>query len=267
MDLGLRDKVVLVTGGSRGIGRAIATEFAAEGAKLAVVARGREVLESVTTELHAKFGVETLPLAADLTRTPEVQRLVAETLARFGRIDVLVNNAGNPSRGKFDQRSDEAFSQELSLKMFGYVRLCREVFPRMLEQRSGRIINITGQHGTEPGYYNPSSLGWISGMECAALMNLTKSLAFDGGPHNVLVNSISPGYFWTDITLGGVRRRAEESGQKQEELIEARNKSQLLGRAGDPREIAAVAVFLASQRASFITGTVIPVNGGNAHSY
>lgn len=267
MDLGLKGKAVLLTGGTGGLGSAIAEEFAAEGARLALVARGRERLQQVAVDLHNRYQVEVLPVVADLTKSADATRMVKDVLTAFGRIDVLVNAAGSPARGKFDQRSDEAFTQELNLKMYGYVRVCREVFPLMMAQHSGRIINITGSHGIEPGYFNPSSMGWVSGMECAALMNLTKSLALDGGPNNVLVNAVSPGWFWTQITRNGIARLAQETGRKPEEVIALREKQFLLGRGGEPKEAAAIVVFLASSRASYITGAVVPVDGGNSHSY
>ena len=266
MDLGLAGKVVLITGASKGLGRAIAFEFGAERARLSLCARGATELHNVAAELAVRHEVDALPVPADLTRLEEVQRLVRETLARYGRIDVLVNNAGSIRGGSILTKSEAELQEDWSLKLYGYVRMTREVLPLMIKEGGGRIVNIVGTLGREPGFHGGGA-SWAAGMANAALMNLTKSMAAEGAPHNVLVNAVNPGTVRTPRTTLRLTQRAAESGKSVEELLDARDKKLFLGRAGTPEDIAAIVVFLASQRATYIAGAVMAVDGGNSQSY
>ncbi len=265
MELGLADKVVLITGASKGLGRATAFEFGAEHGRLSLCARGAGELQSVAKEIAARYEVETLAVPVDLTRIEEVQRVVRETMARYGRIDVLVNNAGSIRAGSILTKSEQDVQEDWSLKLYGYVRMIREVLPIMIKQKSGRIVNVGGTLGREPTFYGYNA--WSQGMANAALMNLTKSMAAEGAPHNILVNAVNPGMVRTPRTTNMLAERATGSGKSVDELLEARDSKLFLGRAGVPEDIAAMITFLASQRATYITGAVMAVDGGNSHSY
>ncbi len=267
MELGLQGKVVLITGSSKGLGRAMAEEFAAEGCHLALCARGEAGLDDVAKTLQARHSSKTLLVAANLAELSEVKRLVAKTVAHFGRIDVLVNNAGSITGGSITAKPDDELQRDWALKLYGYVRVSREVFPVMIKQGGGRIINIVGIAGKEPGGFGALGGNFPSGMANAALLNLTKALAFEGAKHKILVNAVNPGLIRTERTIAPLRARAAQLGQDVEELIQARAKSQLLGRDGEPSEVAAVAVFLASQRASYMTGSVVTVDGGATQGF
>ena len=258
MELGLKGKVAIVTGGSKGIGKAIAEEMAAEGARLVICARDKDMLEMAAAEIHEKTEAEVFPVAADLSGLEGVRALVAETVNRFGRVDILVNNAGSIRAGSILNKPDEEWAEDWSLKVFGYLRLAREVIPLMKEQGGGRIVNIIGTAGQQP------TAEYIAGGGGnAALMNMTKALAFEGAPHNILVNAVSPGPIRTERWVGIVRTVASEQGRTPEEMEARLVRSYPLKRPGEPGEVAAIAAFLASERASYINGTVIPVDGGD----
>ncbi|GIX49328.1 MAG: short-chain dehydrogenase [Candidatus Tectimicrobiota bacterium] len=257
MDLGLRGKVAIVTGASKGIGRAIAEEFAAEGVHLALCARGQALLQEVAAALQRQHDVQVLPVAADLSTLAGVQTLVRQTVQRFGGVDILVNNAGAIRAGSLLGKPDAEWHEDWALKVFGYVRLMREVFPVLQARGGGRIINIIGGAGRQP---NPGYLA--GGGANAALMNITKALADEGGPQNILVNAINPGPIRTERWDGLMARLAAERGQTPQEVEAAWLRDNPLRRPGEPREVAALAVFLASPRASYINGAIIPVDGG-----
>ncbi len=256
MELGLSGKVALVSGGSRGIGRAIALELAREGASVAIAARGAEDLEKTAGELRALTGASgALALAADVTTTTGVNRFVDESLARFGRIDILVCNTGG-SRGSpsFDA-PDGDWDAVFDLNLRAAVRLVRRVAPEMRRARSGRIVNVSSIFGREWGgavSYNAAK---------AALIAFTKSLARELVKDGILVNSVAPG---SVLHPGGSwdRRQRDDplaiAGFVERELP--------LGRFGAPEEIAAVVAFLASSRASLVAGACINVDGGQSRS-
>lgn len=267
MDLGLVGKTALVTGGSKGLGRAIASEFASEGVDLAIVSRTEKDLREAAREIGTKYERKVVPIAADLTRLEETQRVVEAAVAAFGRIDILVNNAGSIRPGSILTKSEQELQEDWSLKLFGFVRMTRAVLPLMIKQGGGRIVNIGGTLGREPAFYARNGTGWAQGMANAALMNLTKSMAAEGAPHNVLVNAVNPGMVRTPRTTRMLAQREQASGQRLQELLDERDKKLFLGRAGVPEDIAAMVVFLASKQASYITGAVMAVDGGNSQSY
>jgi len=187
MDLGLQGKTALVSGGSKGIGRAIAEGLAREGARVAITARTASDLDAAAAAIRAKTGNEVVSIAADLSRLDEVTRVVATARERLGRIDILVNNAGAIRGGDFLTIPDEQWAGDWSLKILGYVRMARAVLPLMQQQGGGRILNIVGAAARNP---TPGYLP--GGIANAGLINFTKGLADLGAPSNILVNAISP---------------------------------------------------------------------------
>ena len=187
MKLNLEKKVALVTGASKGIGRAIAELFAAEGASLALCARSEEDLSRVASELGGRFKVDTLPVTVDLGSLAGVRACVTRVVAHFSRLDILVNVAGAIRPGTLLSKPDADWLEDYDLKLFGYIRMMREVFP-LMKENGGRIINIIGSAGrvADPAYI-------AGGGANAALMNITKAAAAEGGPHNILINAINPG--------------------------------------------------------------------------
>ena len=257
MELGLKGKVAIVTGASKGIGKAIAEAFAAEGVNLTLCARGQTLLTEVATTLHQRTDVQALPLAADLSTLEGVRSLVQETVKRFGSIDILVNNAGAIRPGSLLSKPDADWQEDWSLKVFGYIRLIREVFPLMQQKGGGRIVNIIGTAGKQP------NAGYLAGGGAnAALMNMTKALADEGAPHNILVNAINPGPIRTERWDMMMERLAAQGGSTPQEAEAQWLRDNPLKRPGEPEEVAALAVFLASAQASYINGVVIPVDGG-----
>ncbi len=256
MELGLKGKVVLVTGASKGIGRDIARSFADEGAHLIICARGRDLLEEMAREIERQAGVEVLSVQCDLTEGEEIRDLVSRTLERFGRIDVLVNNAGASVAGPFLDLPDSAWMDAWRLKVMGYVRLSREVFPHMRE-RGGRIVNVIGDAGRKP-LENYA----VGGVVNAALMNFTKTLANEGGKHNIIVNAVNPGAIRNERYDRNLARRAEARGVSPEALEADLFAQRPISRAGTPEEVVGLVLFLASEQATFVHGTLIDINGG-----
>ncbi|HLX39254.1 MAG TPA: SDR family oxidoreductase [Ktedonobacteraceae bacterium] len=254
MELGLQGKVALITGASRGVGRAIAFALASEGCRLALVARGRKTLEETAAELWGK-DIEVLPIVADLMVAQDIEIVVQETMQQFGRIDILVHNAGGAKGQNIFDTSDEDWQDALALNVLALSRLAKLVAPGMSRQGGGRIIAISSIFGRETGgrtAYNALK---------AASISLTTSLARQFAPSNILVNSIAPGSLLFPGSSWDRRKQADP------DRIEAFVKSELpLGRFGTPEEIAVVVAFLASPLASLISGACIPVDGAQSHS-
>ena len=254
MNLGLTDKVVLVTGASRGIGRAIAFGFAEEGARLSICGRDPETLQTVTEELNA-HDIEVFAKPTDVTDTAQVQAFMTKTLDRYGRIDVVVNNVGGSRWTPLNEISDDEWHEILDLNLVSATRINRIAIPAMQKQGGGAIIMITSIYGREGGghiTYNAAK---------AAEISMSKSLAKELAPDNIRVNGIAPGSIL--FPGGGWDRRIKADP----ELMKTFVKSEMpLGRFGKPEEIANVAVFLASERASLITGACINVDGCQSRS-
>lgn len=257
MDLGLSGKVAIVCAASKGLGFAAAEELGREGARVAVCARTESTLTAAASTIQSRTGAETLPVAADVTDESAVVRLVETVRRRWGRVDILVNNAGGPPSGPFEKHTADAWSQSVELNFLSAVRLCRHVVPVMREQRWGRIINIASVTVKQPvdGLI-------LSNAVRAAVVGLAKSLATELGPHGILVNNVCPGYTRTQRLIDLATAQARDSGRTIEDIYAAMEKSIPLGRLGEPAELAALIAFLASERASYITGTTIQVDGG-----
>jgi NAD(P)-dependent dehydrogenase (short-subunit alcohol dehydrogenase family) len=258
MNLNLTGKSVLVTGASKGIGRAIAGAFAAEGAQVAMTARGAAELNRAAEEIRGTGG-KTLAIAADVTKDADLKRIVDETVARFGTIEVLVNNAGGAKGfNAFEQSSDQEWLETFDLNLFSVVRLTRI-------QKWGRIINISSESGTQPDAqmapYNASK---------AALNSLTKSLSKAVALDGILVNTVSPAFIETPLILNAMETQAKARGITPEEALKGFMTTFRphieLKRPGRPEEVAAMVVFLASEQASFITGSNLRVDGGSVAS-
>jgi 3-oxoacyl-[acyl-carrier protein] reductase len=260
MDFDLRQKVALVTGGSRGIGRAIALALAEQGVNLAICGRTVETLQSAAEAIRAK-GVEAWPIRADVSRLDEVQRYVAEAASAAGRIDILVNNAVTSLSAPFDEQTDEHWRYHIDVKLMAYIRCVREVLPHMRARRWGRIVNIGGMTARIA-----APLRVTNGIVNAGVSNFTKQLAAQLAADNVTINCIHPGSTATDRLMRNFERRARDAGIGREEMI-ARAASEIpLGRLIQPEDIASAALFFCSPLAAMVTGQSIAVDGGHAAS-
>lgn len=254
MDLELQGKVALITGGSRGIGKAIAQSLSAEGCLVSITARTESDLHRTAEEIRHKGGT-VLPLVADMTKPADIERVVREVISQFGTINILVNNVGGSRGNRTWEASDEDWTMMLDLNLLSAIRTTRLVIPEMRKQRGGRIITISSIYGREwggPTTYNTAK---------SALIGFTKSLARQLAPENILVNSVAPGSI---IFPGGSWQRRKEQDP---DYIDNFIKTELpFGRFGHPEEVAHVVTFLASSKASLVTGTCINVDGCQSRS-
>ena len=257
MDLGLRGKTALVTGGSKGIGRAVARTLAAEGVRVAICSRDATMLKQAAADIERATSGHVDVVPGDLSRRDEVARVAAEALARLGRLDILVNNAGAIKGGDFLATPDEEWLEGWSLKLLGYIRMAREVLPHMQRQGGGRIVNVVGAAAR-----NPAPTYMMGGTANAALINFTKALADLGARSKVLVTGVSPGPVKTERWDSLMAQQAKAAGQDFETYVRERSQELPLGRIALPEEVADVVCFLASERASFLTGITITVDGG-----
>ena len=257
MDLGLNGKVALVTAGSKGLGKAIALELAREGAIVAIASRSAEELQRAATEIVEATGRAPFVYAADLTVGDEIDRLVAATLAKHGRVDILVNNTGGPPPGYFNDFDDAQWQRAVDLLLLSSVRLIRGVLPGMRERGWGRIINSTSVAVKQP--IGPLLL---SNAVRTAVIGLAKSLSNEVAAEGITVNNLLPGSIYTDRVITNNKIAAERSGKTVEEVRSAAEAEIPMGRYGRVEEYAAAAAFLASERASYITGVNLLVDGG-----
>jgi len=257
MDLGLSGKVAMVTGASKGIGSAIAKALAAEGAQLVLVARTRELLDSVASDIRARYSTIVHGVPGDLSRDDEVRRVVDEAHRRCGRIDILINNAGSIRTAPFLEMPDEHWLEDWNLKPLGYVRLTRAVFPLMSAQGAGRIVNIAGAAARNPVHVYASG-----GAANAAIVNFTKSMADLGARHQILVNAVSPGATRTERLEAQIAAKAAANQRTTDAEWADKVSSQPLGRIARPEDVADLVCFLVSSRASFITGICLTLDGG-----
>jgi 3-oxoacyl-[acyl-carrier protein] reductase len=257
MDLGLKDKVALVTAASRGLGAAAALEFAREGARLAICARNVRPLMATSHQIAEETGAEVLAVAADVSQAAEVIRLVETTMDRFGRIDVLVTNAGGPPSGSFTDLEAEDWEAAAQLTLMSVVRLCYEVVPIMQHQGGGSILAVTSLSVKQP----LENLVLSNSLRMGVI-GLVKSLSNELGPYGIRVNAICPGWTRTERVDELLEARAAKSGATVQEEAAKITSSTPLGRMAEPVEFARTAVFLASPAASYITGVSLLVDGG-----
>jgi len=257
MDLGLKDRVALVAASSQGLGKAVALGLAREGAKLALCARTEATLRTAADEIRAETGADIFTRALDVTRHDDVRRFVADTHARFGRLDICVANAGGPPSKSFAETTVDEWLAAANLNLMSTVFFAKEALPLMQQRRWGRFIAVTSVSVKQPidGLILSNSIR-------AGVSGLVKTLANEYGPHNVLVNSVCPGYTATSRLLELGSRLAQRDGVTTQEIEERWAAQTPLHRIGQPDEFANVVVFLASERASYVTGVAIQVDGG-----
>ena len=252
MDLQLNGRVALVTGGSQGIGKAVAAMLAQEGASVVIAARGAELLDKVATEIRAAGG-KVHAVAADVSQAADCERLVAETIKTFGRLDILVNNAGTSATGEFESVTDEAWQADFNLKLFAAIRLARLVVPGMRQHGWGRIINMTNI-----GAKQPRAKSMPTTVTRAAGLAFTKAMSKEFAASNILVNTVCIGL----IKAGQHERKAARAGVPVEQMYDAMGKDIPLGRVGRAEEVASVVAFLSSEAASYVTGSSVNLDGG-----
>ena len=257
MDLGLKNKVALVAAASKGLGRAVAYELAREGARIAICSRNQEQIRQAAEGIHAETGAEVYYEACDVTRPDEVRSLVSNVVNRYGDIHVLVTNAGGPPAGLFVSLRPQDWLAAYQLNLASVVQMCAEVIPHMQKNRWGRIVNITSISVKQPvdGLMLSNSIR-------SAVIGFAKTLSNEMAPYNILVNNVCPGYTRTERVEELSAAMAEKKGLSKDRIIAGWEESIPLGRLGRTDEFAGLVAFLASERASYITGTTIPVDGG-----
>ncbi|HXG02264.1 MAG TPA: SDR family oxidoreductase [Candidatus Binatia bacterium] len=253
MDLGLKGKTALVTAASKGMGRACAMTFAAEGARVVMCARTERDLQAAAEEIRRRTGGEVVAVAADVTRADDVKTVVRAARDAFGAVDILVANCGGPPRGGLDEVTDEQWYGAFEVSLLSVVRLIREVVPDMRRRRWGRILTIQSVSVKQPveGLL-------LSNAVRPGVFGLVKTLVPDLGRDNITINVVCPGRILTDRYLSGAR----QAGLPIEEYVARGAREVPLGRIGTPEEFADVLVFLASERASYVTGVALQVDGG-----
>jgi NAD(P)-dependent dehydrogenase (short-subunit alcohol dehydrogenase family) len=250
-ELGLKDKIAMITGASDGLGRATAERLAAEGCKVAICARREEHLQNVAAAIRQKTGGDILAVAADVSRAEDIDKFIDATLAKFGGIDILINNAGTSAAASFEAVDDAAWQSDFDLKLMSTVRCCRRVIPLMRQRGGGSIVNATIVGGKAP---NARSLPTT--VTRAAGINLTKSLANEYAAENIRVNTVCIGL----IKSAQWERRGGSDGV--DKLYADMGKRVPLGRMGEAEEYADLVAFLVSARAAFITGVAVNLDGG-----
>ena len=253
MDLGLAGRVALVTAASKGMGKASAMGLAAEGAKIVMCARTESDLKTAAEEIRTRTKAEVLAMPADVTKKADVDNLVDRAMKTFGRVDILVANAGGPPRGYFEDMTDEQWQGAFDVSLLSVVRLVRGVLPSMKAQRWGRILTIQSVSVKQP---IPELL--LSNAVRPGVAGMMKTLAGQLGKDGITVNTVCPGKIMTDRFLGGQKI----SGLSREEYLARAVEDVPVRRVGTPEEFANVVVFLASERASYVTGVAVQVDGG-----
>lgn len=255
MEIALNGRSAIVTGGSKGIGLAVATRFAASGADVAIFARGREALDAAVKSIQATAKGRVTGFQADVGVAADIQRAFGETIAAFGKVDIVVNNAGTSRALPFDKLTDEILHEDMDQKLFAAIRLIRLAVPQMKERRWGRIVNVLNIGAKTP---RPNSMP--TSLTRAAGMALTKALSHELAPHNILVNAMMVGFIEADQHVQSAKR----ANQPLDEYYIARGKEVPLGRVGKAEEFANLACFLVSDAGSYIAGTAINVDGGRS---
>lgn len=258
MDLGLTGKAAIVGGASRGIGRAVAEGLAREGCRVAICARDASRLESTASDLRSLTGVDVIAVPCDMSNGADIRRFVAAAADHFGRIDIVVNNAGGPSPGTFESHADEAWQKALDQNFYSVVRTVREALPHLRQAGGGRIVNITSVTVKEP---IPGLV--LSTAARLGVIGLAKTLSRELGPDNITVNNVCPGLTLTDRMRELYGGRAQAEGRSLEDLLADEARRIPVGRLGQADDVAALVVFLASAQARQISGTTIQVDGGS----
>ena len=257
MEVRLHGRSAVITGGSKGLGLAIAEQFASSGADVAILARTPETLAEAKKRIQANANGKVSAISCDVSKAGDIRRAYDQIMSEFGKIDIYINNAGQSTRGPSEEITDEMWQADLDLKLFAQIRFCRLVFPQMKQRRWGRIIAVLNIGAKAPGANSaPTSVSR------AAQMAFTKALSMEGALHNVLVNSLHVGVIVSDQ----IKRRydRERPNVSFEQYVTEAGKGVPLGRMGRAKEFANVACFLASDAASYVTGCAINVDGGRS---
>ena len=261
MDLGLKDKVAIVGGASKGLGRASAQVLAEEGAKVTICSRTSADLEQAAKEIRESTGAEVMTYAADLDKLESITGLIDATVAQFGGLDILVNNSGGPPLARSMDATEEQWETAVQRSLIFFGRMCRESIPHLRSRGGGRIINILAST-----VFNPIPNLALSGATRMGVVAYSKSLADEVGRDGILVNNICPGSIMSERMLSNVTSRANELGISVEDALGLRAKDTAVGRVGEPVELANLVAFLASDKSTYITGTTILVDGGLVRS-
>ncbi|GIX46127.1 MAG: oxidoreductase [Candidatus Tectimicrobiota bacterium] len=262
MDYGIQGRVALVTASSKGLGKACALGLAREGASVALCARGEAELERTAKEIRATTGAEVFWQRADMASAGDIERLIAATREHFGRIDILVANAGGPPPGQFLDFTDEDWLAALNLNLMSTIRLIRGVLPQMQAQKWGRIVAITSVTVKQP-FANLI----LSNVARAGVVTLAKTLSDQLAKDNVLINTVCPGIILTDRVRQLMQNVARTQGIDEAQALRDYVAPVPMGRPGQPAEFAELVVFLCSERCSYLTGTVTQIDGGLVRSY
>jgi 3-oxoacyl-[acyl-carrier protein] reductase len=261
MDLGLKDKVAVVAAASKGLGLAVALELAKEGARVSICSRNRGQIQQAAERIHLETGADVYAEAVDVGRADEVRGFIQNTVDRFHAVHVLVTNSGGPPSGLFVGLRPQDWMAAFHLNLMSVIQLCAEAIPHMQRERWGRIINITSIAVKQP----VDGLMLSNSMR-AAVVGFAKTLSNELAPYNILVNNVCPGYTRTERVEELSATMAGRKGVSKEQIVAGWEASIPMGRLGQPFEFAALVAFLASERASYITGTSIPVDGGAVKS-
>lgn len=261
MDLELRNKVAIVGGASKGLGRACAEVLAEEGAAVMICSRSAADLERAAQEIRGRTGTDVAVFAGDLERHDTIRNLIVATVERFGRLDILVSNSGGPPLAKSHDATEEQWAVAVQRSLLFFARMAREAIPHLKRQGGGRIINILAST-----VYQPIPNLALSGATRMGVVAYAKSLADELGRDGILVNNVCPGSLLSERMLGNVTARAKELGISQEQALAERAQETAVGRIGEPRELANLVAFLASGKSTYITGTTIRVDGGLVRS-
>lgn len=257
MDLGISGRVAIVTAASSGLGKATAMELAAEGARVAINSRREDELRIAADEIASATGAEILAISGDVTNEDHIRNLISETVNKFGGVDILVTNAGGPPAGFFDDFSAQDYRQAVELNLISTINLCREAVPHMRKRGCGRIVAITSIAAKQP----VENL-ILSNTARAGVLGFMKSLSQQVAREGITANTVCPGYHLTERLKGLAPLAAKKQGISVDEVYARWAASTPMNRVGDPREFAAVVAFLCSERASYLTGTVIQIDGG-----
>ena len=257
MDLQLKGKTALITGGSEGIGRAIAMALANEGVDIAICARRKEPLEAAAVEISKATGRKVVPITADLTKDADAANFVKSAAQALGRVDIMINNAGSAPGGVIETLSESDWEQALQLKFMGYVRCLRHALPIMVKQGQGRVVNLIGNDGVKPSYWEIAP-----GAANAAGQNLTKSLAGQYGKHGISFVAVNPGPVRTERWAGLVKAMSRDMKISYEEADTLAPSSIPMGRIAEAVEVANLVAMMASPLTHYVNGTMIEIDGG-----
>jgi 3-oxoacyl-[acyl-carrier protein] reductase len=261
MDLELEGKVAIVGGASKGLGRACAQALAEEGCKLVICSRSQADLDKAAGEIRAAAKADVLVVAGDLDRHDTIRGLIAAAVDRFGGIDILVNNSGGPPLAQAHTATEEQWATAVQRSLLFFSRMSREALPHLKRSGAGRIVNILAST-----VYQPIPNLALSGATRMGVVAFAKSLADEVGRDGILINNVCPGSILTERMLSNVTARAQQKGMPLEQALAERAEETAVGRIGEPRELAHIVAFLASSKASYITGTTLRVDGGLVRS-